>query len=1854
MSVDVVKNVVEMVFQNQQFEKNVETTLQTLDKLKEALKLEDAARGLENIGQTIKNTSMDSLYNSVGKVSDSFNAFEIVAVRVLQRITDKVLDLGSSLLKKVTVEPLKSGLEEYETQINSVQTILANTNDALIEKGLTTEHDRIEKINGVLDDLNKYADMTIYNFTEMTRNIGTFTAAGVELDTAATSIKGIANLAAMSGSNSQQASTAMYQLSQAIASGSVKLQDWNSVVNAGMGGKLFQNELIDTAKAMGVVDSQFKSLVAGTTTFRESLSSGWISSEVLTNTLEKFTAGSEGYTKSQVKQMKELWEARGYSEEQIKELTGSITVLTDEQEKNLRTKWAEKGFSDEQIDHILSMGTAATDAATKVKTFTQLLETIGEALQSGWTQSWEYIIGDFEQAKRLWTEISDIMNLYIGKSADARNAVLKEWSRATYSYNEAGKLIKLTYDEAGNVIQDADEQIVKGGKMLREEMGGRELVIQSFRNTFQGLFEVAMEFGRAWDKNFLGIDNSTITNLSITGEKLRDLSLALYDYTTNFKNSFQRGENGEAIGILQQLRESFDGFATALRHGYDGVSKVFSGLSNIVKAGLFSDLFNVGTLQTVVTVISSITGRINAFGEAFEKHFGKDAEGKNQKGLTGFINSLIRLGETTIFSKLDFFIYGFNALGSVIEHIVEPFGTFSEVLGNVGEHIVRFSNAFDSMLNNEDSSRFETFFGGLAKSFNGFIDTIKASVDFSGFENFFNNLIEVLTSDKIDLFSVFEDVFGGLVNILKAFIGIASPVVAAFSDVFGDWIFDAARGLTEISSRFKDFTKALIPNSQTMSDIQHVFGGVFRVASSLANLIGNVLMASWDGLTEIVKSFLPDGKELSDILIDVGDKLNEFADQISSLISGDDGVPKLSDIIGKITDKFISFFGSIKDVNILEKLGSIFTSIGNGIKLALGGTEDMTLLDTLFEKLKGFLTNIHSMLSDDTGNLDFVKILEAGGIGVAIKKLIDFFKELKEGTGDFKGFLGIFNEIKDTFQELAESLGETFKTNSIKTIATSILEIAAALFIISMIDPMSLTKAVAALAGVFDLIDTLLVSLKGFGKQDAAILAAIAGVIQTLGNSILLMAGAIAIIGNMEFGKAVQGLVAVGLLIGGLVIAIKELGKIQNDLPKVAGALISLGIALNLLVIPIKVLGGMDLPSLSKGLIGVGLMLAGLVASAVVLSDSVVGSDLKKAGAGLVLMAFSIKILASAVEQVSNLSWEQLAKGLVVMAAGLVAMVGASKVISDNALADDMMTVGGSLIMLGIAMTMLSNAAQGIASVSWEDLGKMAAVLAGALVALGVASHFIDGKNLLMIGGAIFLVASAITALTISLNLASIIGPLCTTISAALSGISASLLAFSRHAAAQSFLQFLQDLILFLPKLAVSLAKGLVDIVVVITSSIPDIIGAIGGVLVTSIVSLGQLILEGMTQLLPSIFSFIKAAILQVCNLIVTMAPVIANTALLLLEQFIMIMTIHMPIIANLGMQLVVSFIDGLANAIDANGDALLEAVLHLITSLVMFIIGSAGKLFTAAASVIKSFVAGISGNSGSVSSAAIMLIGKLVVGFASKVGSVIAVGKTLLSGFVKAITSGASQMISAAGTLISKLSSGITNKASQVYNAGANLLTKLKNGITNGAHSLYTSGQNAIQGFINGMTSKASAIWNSATSLAQSAWEAVRKKLKEKSPSRVMFASGVNFALGFINGSKSKNSAIEKSSRVLAQTAIDAFSDANLPDSKEFELVPVFDKPNATELTDLYNMQIPDQISVTHTLTNIDSLLRESIDTQKSLQSLMSGMTIDYTQLGNTIAQSLIDSGLHVNMDSGQLIGYLAGEMRDVRRMFR
>ena len=238
MSNTIDSRVVEMRFDNQQFESNVKTSMNTLDKLKSALRFDGATKGLEDINDAAKKVSFDPIGDGIDTVKLKFSALEVMAATALSNITNSALNAGKNVVKAFTLDPIMTGFQEYETQINAVQTILANTQ----HNGTT-----LDEVNEALDELNHYADLTIYNFTEMTRNIGTFTAAGVDLKTSVESIKGIANLAAISGSTSQQASNAMYQLSQALAAGKVSLMDWNSRVSAGMGGKVFQDALVRTS-----------------------------------------------------------------------------------------------------------------------------------------------------------------------------------------------------------------------------------------------------------------------------------------------------------------------------------------------------------------------------------------------------------------------------------------------------------------------------------------------------------------------------------------------------------------------------------------------------------------------------------------------------------------------------------------------------------------------------------------------------------------------------------------------------------------------------------------------------------------------------------------------------------------------------------------------------------------------------------------------------------------------------------------------------------------------------------------------------------------------------------------------------------------------------------------------------------------------------------------------------------------------------------------------------------------------------------------------------------------------------------------------------------------------------------------------------------------------------------------------------------------------------------------------------------------------------------------------------------------------------------------------------------------------
>ena len=407
------ERVVSLRFDNDQFERGTRQTLSTIEKLKSALKFGNISDGFRNIASdtSIVNKNMEVLGQGVRSVQREFDSLSVIGATALVRLTNAAIDTGKMITNALTLEPVKTGFDEYETKMGSIQTILTNTKS----KGTT-----LDEVIDALDTLNIYADKTIYNFKEMTRNIGTFTAAGVELNTAVSSIQGIANLAAASGSNSQQASTAMYQLSQALAAGAVKLQDWNSVVNAGMGGELFQEALKETSRELGTgVDDAIKARGS----FRESLREGWLTTDVLSTTLTKFTKeGAKEYAQA-------MMESGRYTEEQTKALMEQAEMMED--------------------------------AATKVKTLTQLWDTLKETAQSGWAKTWEIIIGDFDQAKNLFTSINDVLSPWLDRISNARNDLLSAalgdtsgWQKMTEYINGFGITTKSFEKELESVMRN--------------------------------------------------------------------------------------------------------------------------------------------------------------------------------------------------------------------------------------------------------------------------------------------------------------------------------------------------------------------------------------------------------------------------------------------------------------------------------------------------------------------------------------------------------------------------------------------------------------------------------------------------------------------------------------------------------------------------------------------------------------------------------------------------------------------------------------------------------------------------------------------------------------------------------------------------------------------------------------------------------------------------------------------------------------------------------------------------------------------------------------------------------------------------------------------------------------------------------------------------------------------------------------------------------------------------------------------------------------------------------------------------------------------------------------------------------
>ena len=769
MSTTVDNRVVQMQFDNSKFESNVQTSLGTINKLKNALNFKGASDGLSDVSSAAKGVNMSYLANGIETVRMKFSALQVMGVAVLTNIANSAFNAGKRIVSALAIDPITTGFQEYETKINAIQTIMSNT----ASKGST-----MDDVNKVLDELNTYADKTIYNFTEMTRNIGTFTAAGVGLEDAASAIQGIANLAAASGSTSQQASTAMYQLSQALASGTVKLQDWNSVVNAGMGGQLFQEALKNTAREAGV---DIDKIIKKSGSFRESLQKGWLTADILNTTLKKFTTdGAKEYAQSMVES----------------------------------GKWTQA-----QADALMKEAQSMEDAATKVKTFTQLWDTLKEAAQSGWTNTWQLILGDFEEAKEFFTCLSDLFGGIINASAEARNKLL---GKAL-----GDRTLNLPIDDLVMFQKEAD----KAGKSLDEllkERGyknGREFLLESLMNILESIGSIIKPIKEAFKDIFP----------TITAQRLFDLIKGFNEFTSKLKLSDEQSA---------KLKSTFKGLFAIVDIIATAIKKFAGGVIELIK--------NFKGLGTGILGITGSMGDwlINLRDSIKES----DIFGKAINGIVGLLQKGIdKVKEFVTAIKGKIKTPGFDAFLSILKSI----WNFAKKIGaKIGEVLSSIGKGLVSALRNGDIKSFLDsvnvgILGAILLKFKNFIGNLADSVGSAG--GFLDNIKGVLNSVKDSLEAWQNDLKAGTLIKIATAIGILAASLWVLSSIDPAKLASALMGMAVLFGELVGAMTLVSKIKGLTRDSIKVVAAMIPMAVAILILsaaLKNLSDISWEGLAK--------------------------------------------------------------------------------------------------------------------------------------------------------------------------------------------------------------------------------------------------------------------------------------------------------------------------------------------------------------------------------------------------------------------------------------------------------------------------------------------------------------------------------------------------------------------------------------------------------------------------------------------------------------------------------------------------------------------------------------------------------------------------------------------------------------------------------------------------------------------------------------------------------------------------------------------------------------------------------------------------------------------------------------------
>ena len=1376
------EKVVSMRFDNRHFESNVSTTMSTLDKLKQKLNFGGAAKGLDDVSAAAKRVDVSNIGRGVESVGLKFNAMYTIADQAFRNITNSAMACGKNIINALTIDPVKTGLNEFETKMNAIQVIQSNT------RGKNT----MEDITDALADLNDYADKTIYNFAQMTSNVGKFTAQGFDVQKASNAVKGLANLAAASGASAEDMARATYQMSQALG-GNIKLMDWNSLRNANMATQQLKDTLIALAKTHGIA---IDDMIAKEGTFEYTLQSGWLTGEMFTEAMNIYSGV--------------------YSEAEL----------------------AAKGFSESQIKNFMDLAKNAESAATEVKTFTQLWDVLKETAQSGWTQTWEAVFGDFDQAKKLFTDLQNYFSNIINAMSDARNFIVngvlnftKPWQTILDKLMKAdlagilgmSSEVKSAADSL-SYFQEVVDKVWNGDfnnqgdnpdrRDLLTAAGYDKDVVQylvnlgeeaheagkSYTLTVEDIEAAHKKFGKTMTTSKEETEGMVFVLNNLSDARLKEAGLTEDEIALYRAMQKEADRLGISIGELADKMSETSG-RSLLLDSFKNIWKSISEFAKIIKdawvtifdpptsgeiiVSLYGLLESFRRFTEQLSLTDEKTGKLNETGDKFRRTI---------EGIFAALDIVLKLVGGPI--KLVF-----KMITGLLKALDIP---ILDVTASLGDMLVAFNNWLDEALDFEaifrrligwfksapeairgwissfkESAIFKTlapYMEVIAKHFRKLIDSIKETAAFKKIASFISPAIDSIKAwieglkeaENIPKY-IIDSIVNGFKNAFKSLSNIGGGIGKIFSKIFGSIKFSpedldkAFTGIGKAFGKLKSWVGGIDTSGlvKAFDTIKGLFGGASDWLSGLKEA-ENIPKYIFQGLVNGLKTGI---KGLWGIVSGIGQTILDAICGIlgihspstafysiamfciAGLVMGiDDGTGIVWDTIKTFGTKILTF---IKEMNIGDLISAAF-SAGSLITMykfadALQGfSEPFAKLGDVFEGVERVLNSFAGTLKAFSLSLK-AEALKDVAIALAILAgslvVLTYFYEPKMWAA-----VGVVGALAIILVGLAWAMkrlgtasasfkkGEGLKIqgvmNSVLQIGAAILLIAIAAKLIAGIEPEKTKQAFLGLAGI---LGGILVVILAFGvlskKGDTKDIEGFAKMLSKIGFALLILAVVAKIAGSLSY----ENFLHLGILMGLLGTFIYGITYIETKFGKQVSAvgktLMGVSTALLILAIVAKIAGTITLEQFINlaGLMGIfGLFVAGLC-----WISSKWETEIVKVGGTLLALSVAIGILALTVKLLSGITWDAMGQGLVGVGVLAVIMYALIQVVQDagpNApkMAVTLIAMAGAIaILAGISVLLgfigLKNIWQGLVAVG---------ALSGLMMGLIAVTKNVDAKTL--------------------------------------------------------------------------------------------------------------------------------------------------------------------------------------------------------------------------------------------------------------------------------------------------------------------------------------------------------------------------------------------------------------------------------------------------------------------------------------------------------------------------------------------